>query len=373
MRKYVSCFLVLILISCNSSDSDTEAVVTTISDNTSTTITQADNDTSSKDTTTTTLAANEEYVFDKEKMSPFTGLELPPELWLKRPRRVIAFKIDNNLNARPQSGIQEADAVFEVLVEGGMTRLLAFFYDKTSTYLGPIRSARPTDPTLVRPYGGVLVVSGATGGLITDINSLGVRVLEEQPSPVMFRISDRKAPHNLYADTELVREDVDSKGFPFNPPAEPIYRFGTNQDNWLEGANRLTVKFSDTTTIIWKLDDKQYSRFIIDSYAPTEDAVAHNFVTRDGYSDILKSETVVVIQGPLYNDEATTLPSVLTVGVGPAYIFNNGKYITGNWRRTDISESFELYDDNQNLIYVPPSSQWVHVLPLSGEVTWSDS
>ena len=70
MRKYVSCFLVLILISCNSSDSDTEAVVTTVSDNTSTTITQADNDTSSKDTTTTTLAANEEYVFDlKNDMS----------------------------------------------------------------------------------------------------------------------------------------------------------------------------------------------------------------------------------------------------------------------------------------------------------------
>ena len=59
-------------------------------------------------------------------MSPFTGLELPPEIWLKRPRRVIAFKIDNNLNARPQSGLQEADSVMEILVEGGMTRFLAF-------------------------------------------------------------------------------------------------------------------------------------------------------------------------------------------------------------------------------------------------------
>ena len=60
-------------------------------------------------------------------MSPFTGKELPPETWLKRPKRVIAFKIDNNINARPQSGLQEADAVHEILVEGGMTRFLAFF------------------------------------------------------------------------------------------------------------------------------------------------------------------------------------------------------------------------------------------------------
>ncbi len=372
MRKYISSFLVLILISCSTTESNSGEIVNVTNEITSTTIAQEDIDTTSKETTTT-ISQNEEYIFDKEKMSPFTGLDLPPELWLKRPRRVIAFKIDNNLNARPQSGIQEADAVFELLVEGGMTRLLAFFYDKTSSYLGPIRSARPTDPTLIKPYGGILVVSGATGGLITDINSLGVRVLEEQPSPVMFRISDRRAPHNLYADTELVREDVDSKGYPFNPPAEPIYRFGTNQDNWLSGANRLTIKFSDTTTVIWKLDGNQYSRFIIDSYESSIDAVAHNFVTRDGYSDILKSETIVVLQGPLYNDEATTLPSVLTVGVGPVYVFSNGKYIVGNWRRTDISQQFELYDEDQNPIYVPPSTQWVHILPLSGEVSWSSS
>ena len=112
--------------------------------------------------TSTSTSIIDTYSFNNEKMSPFTGIELPPELWLKRPRRVLAFKIDNNLNARPQSGLDAADSVFEILVEGGMTRFLAFFYDKTSDYLGPIRSARPTDPTLIRPYGGILVVSGAT-------------------------------------------------------------------------------------------------------------------------------------------------------------------------------------------------------------------
>ena len=70
----------------------------------------------------------------------------------------------------------------------------------------------------------------------------------------------------------------------------------------------------------------RYSRFIADGYAPITDAVAHNFITRDGYEDILQVPTVVVIQGPLYNDEATTLPSVLTVGVGPVTIFHEGKY-----------------------------------------------
>ena len=371
MKKHIIILLVFTLVACSSNEvNDEPQVDTTIISNSSVT-TQTTQKESSNESTDTSVVEN--YVFDNEKMSPFTGIELAPEIWLKRPRRVTAYKIDNNINARPQSGIQESDAIFEILVEGGMTRFLAFFYDKVSTYLGPIRSARPTDPTLVRPYGGTLVVSGATSGLVPQIRELGVPVLQEQSAPAMFRISDRKAPHNLYADTELVRSVIDGRGFPFNPPPYSIYPFGNNQENWSVGSARVIIKYSDFTTIVWKLDGNQYSRFIIDGYSDTDEAVAHNFITRDGYTDILKTQTIVIIQGPIYVDEATTLPSVLTVGVGPVYIFNNGRYIEGTWRRSDIDESFDLYDDQQNPIFVPPSSQWVHILPLDGEVNWSDS
>ena len=373
MKKSILLTIVLLLVSCSTTGVDDVENDETISEVDTTATIQPPND-DNNDNESTTTSVVDSYNFDSEKMSPFTGIELPPELWLKRPRRVIAFKIDNNINARPQSGIQESDAIFEILVEGGMTRFLAFFYDKVSTYLGPIRSARPTDPTIVRPYGGILVVSGATAGLLPQIRELQVPVLTEQPAPSMFRTSDRSAPHNLYADTELVRQVIDEKGMNFNPPPSSIYSFGNNQDNWNTGSARVIIKYSDFTTVIWKLDGSQYSRFIIDGYSDNKDeAAAHNFIPRDGYQDILKTETIVVIQGPIYIDEATTLPSVLTVGVGPVYIFNNGRYIEGTWRRSDIDQPFELYDINQNEILVPPSTQWVHILPLSGEVTWSQN
>ena len=367
MKKILSLFLLIVLVACGSSDGDSTTndvtTTTTTSNNPSTT-------TVNSNESTTTTAASIQYIFDVEKMSPFTGKELPPETWLNRPRRVIAFKIDNNINARPQSGLQEADAVHEILVEGGMTRFLAFFYDNTSKYLGPIRSARPTDPTVVRPYGGTLVVSGATAGLIPSIRELGVPVLEEQNSPVMFRISNRNAPHNLYADTELVRERIEERGFFFLQPGPgPLYPFGLNQNNWVKGADRVTVKYSEFTTVIWKLDGEKYSRFIIDKYSENKEAVAHNFISQDGnYTDILQTETIVVLQGPIYKDQATTLPSVLTVGVGNAYVFNNDRYIQGTWRRGDINEPFVLTDLNGNDIQVPPSTQWVHILPNEGEI-----
>ena len=231
MKQYLSIFLLTVLVACGSTG-ESNSVAEQI-DTTTTTISESTSTTEGSTDSTTTTEATIQYVFDVEKMSPFTGKELPPEVWLKRPRRVIAFKIDNNINARPQSGLQEADAVHEILVEGGMTRFLAFFYDNTSTYLGPIRSARPTDPTVVRPFGGTLVVSGATAGLIPSIRDLGVPVLEEQSSPVMFRISSRNAPHNLYADTELVREEIEDRGYYFLQPGPgPMYPFGFNQSNW---------------------------------------------------------------------------------------------------------------------------------------------
>ena len=367
MKKILSLFLLIVLVACGSSDGDNianDVTTTTTTSNIPSTTTVNSNE------STTTTAASIQYIFDVEKMSPFTGKELPPETWLNRPRRVIAFKIDNNINARPQSGLQEADAVHEILVEGGMTRFLAFFYDNTSKYLGPIRSARPTDPTVVRPYGGTLVVSGATAGLIPSIRELGVPVLEEQNSPVMFRISNRKAPHNLYADTELVRERIEERGFYFLQPGPgPLYPFGLNQNNWVKGADRVTVKYSEFTTVIWKLDGEKYSRFIIDKYSENKEAVAHNFISQDGnYTDILQTETIVVLQGPIYKDQATTLPSVLTVGVGNAYVFNNDRYIQGTWRRGDINEPFVLTDLNGDDIQVPPSTQWVHILPNEGEI-----
>ncbi len=369
MKKIGFILIALLLVVCNSTNESSESNIST----TTTTTPIVD------EVTTTSIDASENnneiiesYVYDSEKMSPFTGLELSPEIWLKRPRRVVAFKIDNNLNARPQSGLQEADAVMEILVEGGMTRFLAFFMDSTSTYIGPIRSARPTDPTLVRPYGGILVVSGATAGLIPTIRDLGVPVLEEVSAPTMFRIGSRSAPHNLYADSELVREYIDERGYLFNQNVNPLYDFGNDQTSWDDGANKITLKYSNFTTVIWKIDNEKYSRFILDSYSPYDEAVAHNFITRDGYTDILTSPTVVVIQGPLYNDEATTLPSVLTVGVGPVTIFNNGNYIQGTWRRNDISDPFVFLDENQNKINVPPSKQWIHLLPLNGEISWSE-
>jgi hypothetical protein len=120
----------LILAACTGANAD-EATTTTTP--TTTTSTTRPTTTATEATTTTETAPG--------PASPLNGL--PAEDPTLLDRGVMAVKIDNHWNARPQSGLQEADAVYELVVEAGLTRFIALFHDNDSDYLGPMRSGRP--------------------------------------------------------------------------------------------------------------------------------------------------------------------------------------------------------------------------------------
>ncbi len=209
--------------------------------------------------------------------SPVNGLIMPNDA---NNKIVIGIKNDNNVRARPQSGPQNADAVFEVLVEGGMTRLINIFYESDTTYHGPIRSARPTDPTVLRPLDGVLVASGATGGLIPEIIDIGVPVITDR-RPEFFRISSRKAPHNLYADTYKLKNLAISKGYKKSNNPQPLFPWGNpNLNNWSNGRN-ITLKFSSQTSTTWTWNGSNYVRTYFDAYKGSSSGIPHNWINQN--------------------------------------------------------------------------------------------
>src|SRR5680860_1000202 len=141
----------LLAAACSSgADDTTTTAAATSSTSEATTTTAPTTTTPTSTTTTTTLAPG---------IGPtINGLNAERDLY---ERRVVAVKIDNHPAARPQSGLQEADAVYEVLVEGGLTRFIAMFHQSDSEYVGPNRSGRPTDSGLMAPLGGPFQISGA--------------------------------------------------------------------------------------------------------------------------------------------------------------------------------------------------------------------
>ena len=88
--------------------------------------------------------------------SPFNGLAVDDE---SLSRRILVIKVDNHEEARPQSGIELADMMIEIWVEG-ITRYLAVFQAADADFIGPIRSMRPTDFALQNSWASTFIHSG---------------------------------------------------------------------------------------------------------------------------------------------------------------------------------------------------------------------
>ena len=274
---------------------------------------------------------------------------------------VIGIKNDNNLNARPQSGPQHADAVVEVLVEGGMTRFINIFYQSDTTYHGPIRSARPTDPTMLKPLGGVLVVSGATGGLIPEIVNMGVPVITDS-RPEFYRISSRKAPHNLYADTKILKSSAISKGYKKTDTPQPLFPWGDPSfDNWINNSY-LTLPFSGFTETTWTWNGSSYSRTYFDAYKNKRKDNIHYWSDINGNTGEILFETVIALFCEPYI-HPLQLPSVKTIGEGRAVILHGGKMLDARWKRGSNSDPFHIVDSNNNILYVPKGKVWISLVP----------
>ncbi len=290
--------------------------------------------------------------------SPVNGLIMPSG---SNNSIVIGIKNDNNVNARPQSGPQNADAVFEVLVEGGMTRFINIFYQSDTTYHGPIRSARPTDPTVLRPLGGVLVASGATGGLIPEIVDMGVPVITDR-RPDYFRISSRKAPHNLYADTSKLKSTAISRGYRKTNTPQPLFPWGEPSfDNWKTNSY-LTLTFSGYTETTWTWNGSNYVRTYYDAYKNQKSDNVHYWSDLNGNTGQISFKTVIALFCDPYV-HPLQLPSVKTVGEGRAIILHGGKMLDAKWKRGSNLDPFHIVDSNNNILYVPKGKVWISLVP----------
>ena len=290
--------------------------------------------------------------------SPVNGLPMPSGA---NNSIVIGIKNDNNVNARPQSGPQNADAVVEVLVEGGMTRFINIFYQSDTVYHGPIRSARPTDPTVLRPLGGVLVASGATGGLIPEIVDMGVPVITDR-RPDYFRISSRNAPHNLYADTSKLKSTAIGRGYKKSSNPQPLFPWGDpSLSNWSSN-NYLTLTFSGYTSTTWTWNGSKYIRSYYDAYKNQKTDNVHYWADQNGNTGQISTDTVIALFCEPYI-HPLQLPSVKTVGEGRAIILHGGKLLDAKWKRGSNLDPFHIVDSNNNILYVPKGKVWISLVP----------
>ena len=320
-----------------------------------------------KEKTFVTIGRVKTQNFSDGVHSPVNGLKMESSA---NNKIVIGIKNDNNVRARPQSGPQNADAVFEVLVEGGMTRFINIFYESDTSYHGPIRSARPTDPTVLRPLDGVLVASGATGGLIPEILDMGVPVITDR-RPEYFRISSRRAPHNLYADTYKLKSLAIAKGYKKSENPQPLFPWGNpNISTWATGKS-VKLKFSSQTSTTWTWNGSSYVRTYYDAYRGSSSGNVHSWINEDGSTGEIAFKTVIALFCEPYI-HPLQLPSVKTVGEGRAVILHGGKMMDVRWKRGSNLDPFHIVDSNGNTMYIPAGKPWISLVPSTFSPTFDN-
>lgn len=278
-------------------------------------------------------------------------------------RRVLAVKIDNHPRANPQSGINEADMIIELMVEG-ITRYLTIWHESDSDYLGPMRSGRPTDPTILSGLSEpTFAISGAQNWVQSLIRSKDVYLIGEVGQPQTFRVSGRSAPHNLYVDTFALREYADDRGYPNEPPSGPLWAFGPISDS-ASPATRVTINFSGNT-VIWQWDEEtgQWLRTGYGNESTYRDEEGNE--SRLGVPILVALYVEQYTARPSAGVSGTPLPSSRTTGSGKAFVFAEGKVTEGSWERESETDWFTLTDVNGEMMLVPPGKVWVSMVPAS--------
>jgi len=305
---------------------------------------------------------------DEPATCPLTGAEPRREAVLDRP--AVALKIENAAVARPLSGLENADLVYEELVEGGETRFMAIYHCGDARKAGPIRSARLVDPAIMMPTTRILGYSGANDTVSAALEDAGVVTLNEDdaaPTDAMERVERPgiSLEHTLYADSTRIRKL--GRGEFDDPPPDDLFEFGDLAGK-SKRATSISINFGGASTITYEWSGGAWQR--------SQDGVP--FISESG-EQIAPTNVLIEVHKVRASDvvDVTGTPSIEIVnetGSGKAVLFRDGRVIQGRWNRDSTASATHFETKDGNEMVFAPGSIWVELVPSpSGEVKGSFS
>jgi hypothetical protein len=277
-------------------------------------------------------------------------------------------KVDNSSDARPQTGINEADVVYELLVEG-ITRYALVFHSNLVDPVGPVRSARSSDIDLVADLSKPLFAwSGGNAGVTQEVYAAARNGILTDSSyniatDAYYRSNDRIAPHNLYLHLPQLLEMMAPAG-QGNPT--PIFAFRA-QSAAVPTASTLpapgvTVDFGGAKVdYAWDPVRKGWARYQIDATHPRESSAT---VDPLGVQVAPANVVVMFIEYGVSPADSRS-PMALTVGSGSVLVFTEGRVLSGNWSRPSPEQPAVFTDLAGNPMLLTPGRTWVE-LPRTG-------
>jgi hypothetical protein len=300
---------------------------------------------------------------DEQKVlypAPFSGEQVEKELT----NRPVLVTINNQVEARPQSGIASADVIYEMLAEGDVTRFLALFQSEIPEAVGPIRSARSYFIDLAKGLDAFYIAHGYSpeakqmlaANVVDNINGMAY------DGTLFYRSKDRVAPHNSYMLGENFDISMEKVGASTLYTKKVSYAFYDEQDSVKIGnaATKVKVKYSSMESF--------NSTYTFSTDSGTYERSNGNTVT----TDLLTSEPVQISNVLMFEMQHSFVDSYgrrdidISSG-GKAYVAQQGTIREVQWENQDGLLVAVESDGSQ--VKLVPGLTWVHFLPTSPGIT----
>lgn len=268
-------------------------------------------------------------------------------------------QVENAPDARPHSGLQKADIVYEYLTEGGITRFTAIYLKPSGTEkIGPVRSARLVALRLVKSYQGVLFYSGASDHVLGVITGTNVPALDENSDGGKYMVRDRsrQAPHNLYTSGDQLKAGLDKMN------VKVTYQLPANKEPTGQGDPVQGISFDQTfahpVNYAYSAADKTYT-YSTDTGLETDKAngnqplkitnvmllqVAHHAA---GYTEDVRGE-----QGIDFDLQ----------GTGPVDVYTRGMHFTATWDLSTPDRPLRLVGADGKDFALPTGLTWINLV-----------
>ena len=293
--------------------------------------------------------------------------EVPTPKTLAGDSRPVAVMIDNHIDAMPQAGLLEADIVYEIIVEGGETRLMLILQDEDDLEkVGPVRSSRHYFLDYALENDAIYVHYGWSPQAQSDISTLGVDNINGiyESSSSFWRVQDKYAPHNAVTSMENIMDIADRKGYRVDREKENVLNYVVDEVNLADGkaANTVTIPYSYANTVKYKYDadKKEYVRYSRGEKQKDWDS---------GKTVTTKNIIITKARNSTLNDGSgkgrQTLDNVDTLD---GYYITNGKAIKITCEKKSRSGQTVYKDLEGNEIDVNDGKTFIQICPIDADV-----
>lgn len=300
----------------------------------------------------------EEVVEEEMNTFPFTGLETEGEV----DQRAYAVMVNNQVQARPQTGLSQADIVFEMLTESNITRFLAIYQSTPPDVVGPVRSAREYFFTLADGYDAIYVYHGAANFVNDMIQSRGIEnlpgALHDNDGHLFVRESFRKAPHNSYFQFGAANEVAETKDYAIKMNYEPMSFLTEDEEVIGEDAKHVKINYLANAPVVEYIYDEANGK-----YARYDDGA--QTIELDDETPI-EMDNVFIVESHHEVIDAQQRRAIDIESGGTAYLLQKGKIQYVEWENRD--GRIVPVKDGQVIPFVPGQT-WINFVPTSPGIT----